>query len=305
MLFTAPGIGAHFSGVILYDETIRQSDGNGKPFVAILEEAGILSGIKLDLGTQPLPLAPGEKITEGLDGLTKRVKEYAALGAAFAKWRAVIEISKAGAAPVTPTRRGLLANAHALARYAAACLEGGLVPIVEPEVLMDGDHDHTIERSREVHEQTLASVFEQLDALGVALDQIVLKPSMVIPGERAAQKASIDEVAAATLDVLLRTVPPKVAGIAFLSGGQGDVEATEVLNAINRLATGKAPWPLTFSYGRALQQAALRAWNASDANVPRAQAALLNRARLNGLAALGKYQTVMEKEGANSLVGMS
>jgi len=292
MLFTTPGIGRYLSGVILYDETIRQKTKDGKPFVDVLKDAGILAGIKLDAGTTSLPFAPGEKITEGLDGLQKRVAEYVKLGATFAKWRAVIEISKSGVSPATPTARGLLANAHALARYAAICQEGGLVPIVEPEVLMDGDHDHTIERSREVHAVVLPAVFEQLAALGVRLDGIVLKPSMVIPGEKAPRNASIETIASETLEVLSETVPADVAGIAFLSGGQSDDEATQTLNEINKRAAGSAPWPLTFSYGRALQQAALRAWNADEANVPKAQAVLLERARLTSLAALGKYDAL-------------
>jgi fructose-bisphosphate aldolase class I len=292
MLFTAPEIGRYLSGVILFDETIRQKTKDGKPFVDVLKDAGILSGIKLDIGTTSLPFAPGEKITEGLDGLQKRVAEYVKLGATFAKWRAVIEISKSGVSPTTPTARGLLANAHALARYAAICQEGGLVPIVEPEVLMDGDHDQTIERSREVHDVVLPVVFEQLAALGVRLDGIVLKPSMVIPGEKSTRKASIEKIASETLDVLSKTVPADVAGIAFLSGGQSDDEATQTLHEINKRAAGNAPWPLTFSYGRALQQAALRAWNADDANVPKAQAVLLERVRVSSFAALGKYDAL-------------
>jgi fructose-bisphosphate aldolase class I len=292
MLFTAPEIGRYLSGVILFDETIRQKTKDGKPFVDVLKDAGILSGIKLDIGTTSLPFAPGEKITEGLDGLQKRVAEYVKLGATFAKWRAVIEISKSGVSPTTPTARGLLANAHALARYAAICQEGGLVPIVEPEVLMDGDHDQTIERSREVHDVVLPAVFEQLAALGVRLDGIVLKPSMVIPGEKSTRKASIEKIASETLDVLSKTVPADVAGIAFLSGGQSDDEATQTLHEINKRAAGNAPWPLTFSYGRALQQAALRAWNADDANVPKAQAVLLERVRVSSFAALGKYDAL-------------
>jgi fructose-bisphosphate aldolase class I len=303
MLFTTPGIGEYFSGVILYDETIRQSRKDGVSFVETLNAAKIIPGIKVDEGTQPLPFAPGEKITEGLDGLPKRVAEYVKLGAKFAKWRAVLEISKSGAQPVTPTWRGLLANAHALARYAAICQEGGLVPIVEPEVLMDGDHDHSMERSFEVHELTLRVVFAQLAELGVHLDQMILKPSMVIPGQKSSQKVSNLEVASATVEVLLRTVPPAVAGIAFLSGGQDDEEATETLNEINKLAAGRAPWPLTFSYGRALQAAALKTWNGDDANVPAAQAELLKRAKLNGLASLSRYDKALEQEPPRILAG--
>jgi fructose-bisphosphate aldolase class I len=303
MLFTAPGLGRYVSGVILYDETIRQKTKSGKRFVDVLKDAGVLAGIKLDTGTTSLPFAPGEKITEGLDGLQKRVEEYVALGATFAKWRGVIDISKAGVSPATPSVRGVLANAHALARYAAICQEGGLVPIVEPEIVMDGDHDQTLERSLQAHEITLRVVFEQLAALGVGLEGIVLKPSMVIPGAKATQKASIEQIASKTLEVLLQAVPAQVTGIAFLSGGQSDEEATRVLDEMNKRAAGRAPWPLTFSYGRALQQAALRTWNADDANVPKAHAAFLKRARLNGLAALGKYDAQLEKEAPQALAG--
>lgn len=303
MLFTAPGIGDYFGGVILYDETIRQARKDGVSFVETLKADGILPGIKVDTGTVSLPFAPGEKITEGLDGLQKRVAEYVKLGAKFAKWRAVIEISKTGAQPVTPTWRGLLANAHALARYASICQEGGLVPIVEPEILMDGDHDHTIERSFEVHELTLRVVFQQLAELGVQLEGMILKPSMVGPGLKSTQKVSNHDIAGATVEVLLRTVPPAVAGIAFLSGGQNDEEATDVLNEINQISAGRAPWPLTFSYGRALQAAALRAWKGDDVNVPAAQAALLKRARLNALAAAGHYEEVFEEEPPRVLAG--
>jgi len=305
MLFTTPGIGEYFSGVILFDETIREARKDGVSFVETLNAAGVMPGIKVDEGTQPLPFAPGEKITEGLDGLPKRVAEYVKLGAKFAKWRAVIEISKNGVQPVTPTWRGLLSNAHALARYAAICQAGGLVPIVEPEVLMDGDHDQTIERSFEVHELTLRVVFEQLAELGVHLGEMVLKPSMVIPGQQSSQKVSNLEVASATLEVLLRTVPPAVAGIAFLSGGQEDEEATDTLNEINKLAAGRAPWPLTFSYGRALQAAALKAWNGNDANVAAAQAELHKRAKLNSAAALGRYDAALEAEPPRILAGAS
>jgi fructose-bisphosphate aldolase class I len=296
MLFTTPDIGTYISGVILYDETIRQSERTGRPFVKTLVDNGMLPGIKVDTGTHPLPLFPHEKITEGLDGLPRRVSEYVGMGAKFAKWRAVIEISKIGTTPVTPSSAALLTNAHALARYAAICQEGGLVPIVEPEVLMDGDHDHTLERSQEVHETTLRTVFQQLAELGVKFEHMILKPSMVVPGQQSAQKATSSDIATATVEVLMRTVPAAVAGIAFLSGGQDDTEATILLNEINRVAAGRAPWPLTFSYGRALQQAALRLWNGKDANVKAAQTAAYKRAKLNGFAALGKYSTDMELE---------
>ncbi|MBD5634456.1 MAG: fructose-bisphosphate aldolase class I, partial [Candidatus Eremiobacteraeota bacterium] len=246
LLFTIPDFGSFFSGVILYDETIRQAGRSGKSFVDILGAQDSFPGIKLDTGVQPLALAKAdEKITEGLDGLAKRVDEYVKLGAKFAKWRAVITIDeKTG----IPTDACLHANAHALARYAAICQAGGLVPIVEPEVLMDGNASQSIETSFAVHERTLHHVFNELHRLGVKYEEMVLKPSMVIPGQKSGSKASVDEVAEGTLAVLLHTVPAAVAGIAFLSGGQDNVEATAHLNAINVLAKKKsAPWPITFS----------------------------------------------------------
>ena len=243
LLFTTPDFGSYFSGVILYDETIRQKARGGKSFVEVLNATGALPGIKLDIGTQQLALAkPGEKITEGLDGLAKRVDEYVALGAKFAKWRAVIAIdTQAG----LPTHACIHANADALARYAAICQAGGLVPIVEPEVLMDGDAAQTIEASFDVHERTLRHVFEALAVANVRFEDMVLKPSMVIPGQKSGQKASVREVAEATLTVLMRWGPAAVSGIAFLSGGQGDVEATAHLTELNLLAKERnAPWPL-------------------------------------------------------------
>ncbi len=295
MLFSAPHFGDYFSGVILYDETIRQSDSHGKPFVQVLKDAGSQPGIKLDTGAHPLALAgPDEKITEGLDGLAARVEEYVKLGATFAKWRAVIAIDQG-----IPTYRCIEANAHALARYAAICQAGGLVPIVEPEVLMDGEHSkHTLERSFEVHERVLPIVFEQLAIAGLKFEEMLLKPSMVIPGQTSGQKASVREVADATLTVLMRWVPPAVGGIAFLSGGQSDEDATAHLNEINVLARERrAPWNLTFSYGRALQQPALHLWLGDDANNAKAQAAMMRRAALVSLASLGKYTPSMEAEG--------
>ncbi|MDQ2858948.1 MAG: fructose-bisphosphate aldolase class I [Candidatus Eremiobacteraeota bacterium] len=295
LLFTSPGFGQYVSGVILYDETIRQQGSSGKSFVDVLRSDGVLPGIKLDIGVVPLALGgPNEKITEGLDGLAKRVDEYVKLGATFAKWRAVIAIDdKSG----TPTDACLHANAHALARYAAICQAGGLVPIVEPEVLMDGDAAQSIEKSFAVHERTLHHVFNELHRAGVRYEEMVLKPSMVIPGQKNATHASVNAVADATLTVLSRYVPAAVAGVAFLSGGQSDEDATAHLNEINVLAKQRnAPWPLTFSYGRALQQAALSLWRGDDANAAAAQKALQHRMKMNGLAARGDWSQDREKE---------
>ena len=299
MLFTAPDFGTYVSGVILYDETIRQNAVSGGTLVDIITRSGALPGIKLDTGPHALALAgPDEKITEGLDGLAKRVDEYVKLGAKFAKWRAVITIGND-----IPTHRCIAANAHALARYAAICQAGGLVPIVEPEVLMDGEHaTHSIERSFEVHERTLLTVFRELSETGVRFEEMILKPSMVIPGQNSAQHASTEEVADATVTVLLRWVPAAVAGIAFLSGGQSDEAATRHLNEINLIgAARRAPWPMTFSYGRALQHAALTTWLGNAANAPAAQAALTHRLKMNSLAAQGRYSA--ESESGKELVG--
>ncbi len=286
MLFTTKGIGDTISGVILYDETLRQKSADSTSFVELLNKNGVLPGIKVDAGAKPLPFCPGETVTEGLDNLPKRCADYVKLGAKFAKWRAVIDIGAD-----LPSSTSIVANAHALARYAAICQEAGLVPIVEPEVLMDGDH--TIERCEQVTEWTLNAVFEALYMNRVSLEGSVLKPSMVISGKKCARQAGVDEVAERTVRILKRTVPAAVAGIAFLSGGQSDELATAHLDAMNKL--GNNPWPLTFSYGRALQQACLKAWRGSAANVPAAQAALAHRGRMNGLAALGKYSASMEK----------
>jgi fructose-bisphosphate aldolase class I len=301
MLFTTADFGSFFSGVILYDETIRQNGRSGKSFVEILQADNSFPGIKLDTGTHPLALAkPDEKITEGLDGLAKRVDEYVKLGAKFAKWRAVITIDEKNG---LPTDACLHANAHALARYAAICQAGGLVPIVEPEVLMDGAMSHSIETSFAVHERTLHHVFNELHRANVKYEEMVLKPSMVIPGQKSGTKASVDEVAEGTLTVLLRYVPAAVAGIAFLSGGQDDVEATAHLSAINVLGKKhNAPWPLTFSYGRALQQPALNLWKGDDANVAAAQKALHHRAKMNSLAAQGQWTPQHETQ--ENLVGV-
>ncbi len=289
MLFATKGIGDHISGVILYDETLRQKAADGTPFVDVLNRAGVLPGIKVDAGAKPLAFCPGETVTEGLDNLLKRCAEYVKLGAKFAKWRAVIDIGRD-----MPSSTCIAANAHALARYAAICQEAGLVPIVEPEVLMDGDH--TIERCEEVTEWTLNAVYDALYMNRVVLEHSVLKPSMVISGKKCAKQAPVDEVAARTVRVLKRTVPAAVAGIAFLSGGQSDEVATAHLNSMNAQFKGDLPWPLSFSYGRALQQASLKAWKGQASNVPAAQAALAHRAKMNGLAALGRYSADLERK---------
>lgn len=287
MLFTTAGIGEFFSGVILFDETIRQSTQAGVPFVKVLLDAGIIPGIKLDAGAKPLAKAPNELVTEGLDGLRDRIADYYKMGARFAKWRAVITIGEG-----IPSQRCIEANAHALARYAALCQEGGLVPIVEPEVLMDGDH--TLERSFEVHQVVLKTVFDELYRYGIDLDQMILKPSMVIPGESSPHQVSVDEVAQATVQCLRDRVPASVPGCAFLSGGQSDEVATAHLNAMNKLFRNQLPWKLTFSYGRALQQAAMEQWGGHDNNVPAAQKALYHRAKCNSAAAIGQYSPDME-----------
>jgi len=285
MLFTTPGIGDFFSGVILFDETIRQSTKDGVPFTKVLKDAGIIPGIKLDAGAKPLAGAPEELITEGLDGLRDRIAEYYAMGARFAKWRAVISISEK-----LPSKLCIEANADALARYAALCQEGGLVPIVEPEVLMDGDH--TLARSLEVHQEVLHTVFNRLDLYKIQWDQMILKPSMVISGIDCPQQASVDEVAKATVKCLRDRVPASVPGCAFLSGGQSDDLATAHLNAMNAIFKGQLPWNLTFSYGRALQQAAMQTWKGDDANVAGAQKELYRLAKSNSEASLGQYTQV-------------
>ncbi|MCZ7562650.1 MAG: fructose-bisphosphate aldolase class I [Burkholderiales bacterium] len=291
MLFTAKGLEDHVSGVILYDETLRQSSHDGVPFAKLLASKGIIPGIKVDAGAKDLALCPGEKVTEGLDGLAKRCAEYVKLGARFAKWRAVITIGRD-----TPTTTCIAANAHALARYAAICQAAGLVPIVEPEVLMDGDH--TIERCEEVTEWTLNAVYEALYINRVTLEETVLKPSMVISGKDCPRQASVAEVAERTVKVLKRCVPAAVAGIAFLSGGQSDEVATAHLDAMNKIYAGELPWNLTFSYGRALQHPSLTAWKGTAANVAAAQAALLHRAHMNGLATKGQYKREFERQAA-------
>jgi fructose-bisphosphate aldolase, class I len=290
LLFRATdAMAPYISGVILFDETIRQSARDGTPLVKIIEQAGALPGIKVDNGAKSLAGFPGEVVTEGLDGLRERFIEYRGLGAKFAKWRAVIDIG-AG----IPTSACIRANAHALARYAALCQEQSIVPIVEPEVLMDGDHD--IHRCEVVTEWVLKTVFAELYEGRVALEGMVLKPNMVVPGEKAAKQASVAEVAEATLRVLRACVPVAVPGIAFLSGGQSDEAATAHLDALNKI--GNLPWPLTFSYGRALQAAPQAAWRGRSDHVAAAQRAFIHRARMNGLAALGRWTAELEKQAA-------
>ena len=280
LLFTTDGIGEYISGVILYDETIRQSGADGQKFVDVLTGRGIIPGIKVDNSTHPLAGADGEVITDGLDGLRDRLNEYVELGARFTKWRAVINIGDH-----IPTQYAINTNAHALARYAALSQEAGLVPIVEPEVLMDGDHD--IDSCFDATERTLERVFEELHSQGVVLEGMVLKPNMVLSGKDAAERAVPEDVARATVKCFKRTVPAAVPGIAFLSGGQGDEESTDNLNALNELEDN-GPWELTFSYGRGLQAAPLKVWSGDPDNVEAAQAALLERARLNSQAREGR-----------------
>jgi fructose-bisphosphate aldolase class I len=285
MLFTTPGAGEFISGVILFDETIRQKTKDGVPFPAYLSKQGMIPGIKVDLGAKPLAGFPGETITEGLDGLRERLAEYYKLGARFAKWRAVIDIG-AG----IPSRYAVSANAEALARYAALCQEASIVPIVEPEVLMDGDHP--IACCEEVTNSVLQTVFDHLFAARIFLEGMILKPNMVIAGKKSTQKSSPEQVAEATIRTLKRHVPSAVPGIAFLSGGQSPTEATLHLSLMN--AMGSLPWALTFSYGRALQDTALRAWGGTEAGFQGGQKQLYVRAKLNGLAAAGTYKPSME-----------
>jgi fructose-bisphosphate aldolase class I len=285
MFRTQEAMSKHISGVILYDETIRQNARDGTPLVKIIEQAGSLPGIKVDKGTKPLPFCPGEVITEGLDGLRERLIEYRNLGAKFAKWRAVIDIGSG-----IPSYTAIKANAHALARYAALCQEEQIVPIVEPEVLMDGDHD--IDRCYTVSEWVLKATFEELYYNRIALEGMVLKPNMAIPGKKSSKKASVEEVAEKTVRLLKSCVPGAVPGIAFLSGGQSDEEATAHLDAMNKL--GPLPWKLTFSYGRALQAAPQKTWAGKSENVAAAQRAFAHRARMNSLAALGQWKQDLE-----------
>ena len=279
----------YVSGVILYDETIRQKAKDGTALVALIQQSGASPGIKVDKGSKPLAACPGEQVTEGLDGLRERLTEYRELGARFAKWRAVIDIG-----PGIPSHTCVVANAHALGRYAALCQERDIVPIVEPEVLMDGAHD--MDRCYQVTEFVLKETFEQLYEQHIALEGMVLKPNMVVPGKKSGQRASVEEVAERTLKLLKNCVPPAVPGIAFLSGGQSDEEATAHLDALNRL--GELPWHLTFSYGRALQAAPQKAWSGKSENVAAAQRAFTHRARMNALAALGQWKADLERRAA-------
>ena len=290
MFFTTPGIAEFISGVIMQDETIRQRSTQGTLLADVLAQQGILPGIKVDNGAKPLAGAPGENITEGLDGLRDRLKEYRAMGARFAKWRAVIAVSD-----TLPSARCVKANAHALSRYAALCQEQAIVPIVEPEVLMDGSH--SIERCEEVTANVLHAVFNALFDQNVALEGMLLKPNMVISGIKCERQASVSEVAPATVRCLGRHVPAAVPGIVFLSGGQNHLIATEHLSAINQLDPPK-PWKLSFSYGRALQDEALKAWQGKTENVKAGQRAFYHRAKCDSAAALGKYSTAMEGESA-------
>lgn len=285
MLFTAPGIEQAISGVILFDETLRTKANDGTPFAELLAKKGILPGIKVDKGPVDIPSFPGEVVTEGLDGLRGRLKEYKELGAKFAKWRAVITIGDG-----IPTYACLKANAHALGRYAALCQEAGIVPIVEPEVLLDGNH--SVERCQDVSEDALRITFAQLAEQRIYLAGMILKPSMVVSGKDNPRQAGVEEVAERTIRVLKRAVPAAVPGIAFLSGGQSAVSATEHLNAMQKL--GPLPWEVTFSYARALQDPAIKAWKGQDANVSAAQKIFYHRAKMNSAARNGSYRKEME-----------
>jgi fructose-bisphosphate aldolase class I len=285
LLFTAPGIEDSIGGVIFYDETLRQKTDDGTPFAEVLAAKGVIPGIKVDTGAHDQAGFPGEKVTEGLDGLRARLEEYRGLGARFAKWRAVITIGEG-----IPTVACIRANAHALARYAALCQEASIVPIVEPEVLMDADN--TIERCYEVTARTLGWTFHELIVQNVDLKGTLLKPNMVISGKGCPVQAASGEIAERTIDCFLTHVPAAVPGIVFLSGGQSEVEATENLNAINQIG---GPWPLSFSYGRALQASALQAWAGDEANSEAAQAAFAHRARMNALAAAGEWRAELEQ----------
>jgi fructose-bisphosphate aldolase class I len=292
MLFrSADAMSRYISGVILYDETIRQNAKDGTPLVKLIEKAGTLPGIKVDKGIKPLPSCPGEVVTEGLDGLRERLAEYRSLGAKFAKWRAVIDL---GEAHGLPSFTCVKANAHALARYAALCQDEGIVPIVEPEVLMDGDHD--IDRCVEVTTWVLKETFAEMFYNRVALEGMVLKPNMAVPGKKSGKRASVEEVADKTLRVLKECVPAAVPGIAFLSGGQSDEDATAHLDAINKM--GALPWRVGFSFARALQSAPLKVWSGKSENVAAAQRAFGHRAMMNGLATMGQWKADLERKAA-------
>ena len=288
LIVTTPGLGESISGAILYDETIRQQKQDGTPFIKVLTDAGIIPGIKVDAGAKDMAAHPGEKITEGLDGLRDRLAEYSQIGARFAKWRAVIAIGDG-----IPSQSCIEANAQALARYAALCQEAGLVPIVEPEVLMDGGH--TLERCFEVTEEVLRTVFDQLYTQRVLLEGMLLKPNMVLPGLTCPRQETVDEVADATVSCLLRSVPAAVPGIAFLSGGQPAELASARLNAMNVKFRSRMPWALAFSFSRAIQYPALEIWHGEQANVLAAQQALVHRAECNRLARRGEYNAAMER----------
>jgi fructose-bisphosphate aldolase class I len=287
MILTTPGLGEFISGVILYDETIRQSGEDGTPFVNLITNAGIIPGIKVDTGAKDMPGHPGEKITEGLDGLRDRLAEYSRMGARFAKWRAVITIADG-----IPSQGCIEANAHALARYAALCQEAGLVPVVEPEVLMNGEHP--LKRCFEVTAEVLRTVFNQLYTQRVALEGMILKPNMVLPGKDCPKQESVEEVADATVTCLLRAVPAAVPGIAFLSGGQPYELASARLNAMNLRFRTRMPWALTFSFSRAIEQPALEIWKGQQANAAAAQQTLYHRAKCDSAARLGQYGPEME-----------
>ncbi len=288
LLITTPGLNEFISGTILCDETIRQTKNDGTPFAQAVTDAGMIPGIKVDAGAKDLAGFPGEKVSEGLDGLRERLTEYVALGARFAKWRAVIAIGDS-----IPKKGCIEANAHALARYAALCQEAGLVPIVEPEVLMDGIH--TLERCRKVTEEVLAAVFEQLGRQRVLLQGMLLKPNMVLPGLDCPDQSALDVVVDATVNCLLKTVPSAVPGIVFLSGGQTSESASERLNAMNVKYKVQAPWELSFSFARAIQQPAMQIWNGEEIHATEAQQALYHRAKCNGAARRGEYNLKMEK----------
>src|ERR1039458_9269882 len=288
LIVSTPGLGESIGGAILYDETIRQETRDGAPFVKAITDAGIIPGIKVDTGAKDLAGHPGEKITEGLDGLRDRLAEYSQMGARFAKWRAVIALGEG-----IPSRAAIKANANALARYAALCQEAGLVPVVEPEVLMEGEH--TLDRCCQVTEEVLRTVFSRLYTQGVMLEGMILKPNMVLPGSTCQTQETVDEVADATVRCLLRSVPAAVPGIAFLSGGQSAELASARLNAMNVRFESRLPWALAFSFARAIQQPALEIWRGQEANVPAAQQALNHRARCNRAARRGEYSVAMEE----------
>ena len=288
LLFTTPGIGSHISGVILFDETIRQSSLAGKPFPVLLESQGIIPGIKVDGGAKDYAGHPGEQVTEGLDGLRGRLAEYFKLGARFAKWRAVINVGRD-----IPSSGCIEANAHALARYSALCQEASIVPIIEPEVLIDGDH--TIERCHEVSEAVLRATFQACYGQRVSAEHLILKASMVISGKSCATQAPEEQVADMTVECLKRAVPAALPGVVFLSGGQSDEKAAAHLSLMNSRHAGRLPWPLTFSYSRALHQAALKAWSGREGNVQAAQGVFAHRARMCSLASQGRYTAVEER----------